>query len=238
MMAIPGMTSSPESALTRNPIDRSSNWSSVPCSQLRVPPTASASDPAITRHAALTDNGAIYTARYRKGTTAFETELATLSVVHKHAAPYHPQTCGKVERFHQTLKKFLNAQPDADTITALQADIDRFVTHYNHHRPHRSIGRRTTAQAYNARIKATPAPATTSHYRTRHDTVDNHGRVTLRYRGRLHHIGIGRPHAGTAITLLTHDRDIRIINRHTGELLRHLTLDPNRDYQPQNAKGD
>lgn len=186
----------------------------------------------------LTDNGAIYTARYRNGTTAFETELAALGITHKHAAPHHPQTCGKVERFHQTLKKFLTAQPDADTITALQADIDRFVTHYNHHRPHRSIDRRTPAHAYNTRIKATPDPTATSRYRTRHDTVDNHGRVTLRYRGRLHHIGIGRPHAGTPITLRTHDRDIRIINRDTGEILRHLTLDPNRDHQPQNAKGD
>jgi len=44
-----------------------------------------------------------------------------------------------------------------------------------------------------------------------------------------------RPHP---ITLLTHDRDIRIIKRDTGQLLRHLTLNPNRDYQPQNAKGD
>jgi transposase InsO family protein len=187
----------------------------------------------------LTDNGAIYTARYCNGITAFESELATHGIVHKHAAPYHPQTCGKVERFHQTLKKFLNAQPDADTIATLQTDIDRFVAHYNHHRPHRSLGRQTPAQAYNARIKAAPNPTTTaSRYRTRHDHVDQFGRVTLRYRGRLHHIGIGRPQKGTPITLLTRDRDIRIINRDTGELLRHLTLNPNRDYQPQNAKGD
>lgn len=186
----------------------------------------------------LTDNGAIYTARYRNGTTAFETELAAHGIVHKHAAPYHPQTCGKVERFHQTLKKYLTAQTPADTITALQADIDRFVTHYNHHRPHRSLNRQTPHDAYTARIKATPDPETARHYRTRNDTIDRFGRVTLRYRGRLHHIGIGRPHAGTPITLLTHDRDIRIINRDTGELLRHLTLNPNRDYQPQDKKED
>ena len=171
-------------------------------------------------------------------TTAFETELAALGVTHKHAAPYHPQTCGKVERFHQTLKKFLTAQPAADTINVLQAHIDRFVAHYNHHRPHRAINRETPADAYTARLKARPDPTTISRYRTRHDTIDANGKVTIRYRSRLHHIGIGRRHAHTPIAMLTNDRDIRIINRDTGQLIRHLTLDPTRDYQPQNAKGD
>ena len=184
----------------------------------------------------LTDNGAVFTARYRNGTTAFETELAALGVTYKHSAPYHPQTCGKVERFHQTLKKFLTAQQRAEALDALQSDIDRFVAHYNHHRPHRSIGRRTPHDVYTSRLKATPDPTTATRYRTRHDTVDTNGRVTLRYRGRLHHIGIGRPRAGTAITMLIAERDIRIIDADTGELIRHLTLDPSRDYQPQNAK--
>ena len=186
--------------------------------------------------AVLTDNGAVYTARYRNGTTAFETELDALGVTHKHAAPYHPQTCGKVERFHQTLKKFLAAQPDAPNLEALQVDIDRFVAHYNHHRPHRSIGRRTPHDAYTSRLKATPDPTAATRYRTRHDTVDAHGRVSLRYRGRLHHIGIGRRLTGTPIVMLIADRDIRIIHADTGELIRALTLDPSRDYQPQNAK--
>jgi transposase InsO family protein len=186
--------------------------------------------------AVLTDNGAVFTARYRNGTCAFETELAALDVTHKHAAPYHPQTCGKVERFHQTLKRFLAAQPSADTIETLQGDLDRFVAHYNHHRPHRAIGRRTPADVYSNRLKATPHPATATRYRTRHDHVDTNGRVSLRYRGRLHHIGIGRPHAGTPIIMLIAERDIRVINHDTGELLRQLTLDPTRDYQPQNPQ--
>lgn len=141
----------------------------------------------------LTDNGAVYTARYRNGTTAFETELAALGVTHKHSAPYHPQTCGKVERFHQTLKRFLTAQHPAATLDALQRDIDRFITHYNHHRPHRAIGRRTPHDAYTSRLKAHPDPTNPTRYRTRHDTIDPTGRVSLRYRGRLHHIGIAAP---------------------------------------------
>jgi transposase InsO family protein len=186
--------------------------------------------------AVLTDNGAVYTARYRNGSTAFETELAALGVTHKHSAPYHPQTCGKVERFHQTLKKFLTAQPAAETLRALQSNIDHFATHYNHHRPHRAIDRRTPHDAYTSRLKATPNPATTTRYRTRHDTIDPNGRVTLRYRGRLHHIGIGRHLTGTPIIMLIAELDIRIVHRDTGEPIRALTLNPNRDYQPQNAK--
>ena len=67
----------------------------------------------------------------------------------------------------------------------------------------------------------------------RHDRVDKTGSVTLRHNSRLHHIGIGRAHKHTAVTLLVADLDIRVIATQTGELLRHLTLNPTRDYQPQ-----
>jgi hypothetical protein len=47
-----------------------------------------------------------------------------------------------------------------------------------------------------------------------------------------YHIGVGRTHAGTNIILLVQDLDIRIVNVATGEILRQLTLDPARNYQP------
>ncbi len=68
--------------------------------------------------AALTDNGCIFTAEHRGGKVVLETELARLGVQHKRARPYHPQTCGKVERFHQTLKRYLAKQPPAGPVTA------------------------------------------------------------------------------------------------------------------------
>ena len=58
----------------------------------------------------LTDNGAIFTAESRHGTCAIELELLSLGIDYKHSRPYHPQTCGKVERFHQTLKSWLAKQ--------------------------------------------------------------------------------------------------------------------------------
>jgi hypothetical protein len=62
--------------------------------------------------------------------------------------------------------------------------------------------------------------------------IDHSGVVTLRHHGKLHHIGVGRTHAGTHVLLLVHDLHVRIIDAATGELLRDLTLDPARNYQP------
>jgi hypothetical protein len=154
-----------------------------------------------------------------------------LGIEQKHARPNHPTTCGKVERFQHTMKQWLACQPPAATLEALQIQLDTFVDIYNHHRPHRSLNRRTPHTAYTTLPKARPGqPADT--WRTRHDRIDKTGRVTLRHNGRLHHIGIGRAHTGTPIVMLIHNLDIRIINTTTGELLRTLTLDPTRNYQP------
>lgn len=101
-------------------------------------------------------------------------------------------------------------------------------------RPHRALGRRTPQQAYDARPKAVPTttPLDDSHYRIRHDKIDPSGVFTLRHNSRLHHIGIGRRHAGTDILVLVHDLHIRVLTT-DGELLRELHLNPNKDYQPQ-----
>lgn len=90
----------------------------------------------------LTDNAAIFTGRPRRGgRVALELELDLLGVRLDHSRPRHPQTCGKVERFHQTQKKWLAAQPPAATIEELQRQLDRFRRYYNTVRPHRAIGR-------------------------------------------------------------------------------------------------
>jgi transposase InsO family protein len=85
--------------------------------------------------------------------------------VRKHSCPNHPQTCGKVERFHQTMKKFLAKQPAARNLVELQAQLDTFVDYYNNVRPHRALNRKTPRSAFDARVKATPGqlPDRTSH---------------------------------------------------------------------------
>jgi hypothetical protein len=162
-----------------------------------------------------------------------ETELERLGVAHKRSRPYHPQTCGKVERFHQTMKKFLAKQPSVASLGELQAQLDRFVAYYNERRPHRALGRHTPQEVFDAKTKAHPPPsAPATHFRVRRDRIDKTGRVTLRYDSRLRHIGIGRAHIGRKVELLVADRDVRVIDADTGELIRSLTIDPTRDYQP------
>jgi transposase InsO family protein len=187
----------------------------------------------------LTDNGMVYTVRFaggRGGRTQLEAELRRLNIVQKNSRPNHPTTCGKVERFQQTLKKWLRAQtPQPRTIPQLQTLLDTFADEYNHHRPHRSLPHRATpATVYQAHPKATPGTDRTgdTHDRVRHDTISKAGTVTLRVAGQLRHIGIGRTYTGTYVLVLVQDLNVRVINASTGELLRDLTIDPRRDYQP------
>ena len=187
----------------------------------------------------LTDNGMVYTVRFatgRGGRTGLEAELRRLHITQKNSRPNHPTTCGKVERFQQTLKKWLRGQPaQPRTLTELQALIDRFLDEYNHRRPHKSLPHRAPpATAYQGRPKAVPTGdrSADAHARTRHDRIDTNGKITLRLNGRLHHIGIGRTHARTPVILLIHDHHVRVVDAATGELLRELTIDTTRDYQP------
>ena len=182
----------------------------------------------------LSDNGAVFTGRFRRGRVALELTLHSRGVVFIHSRPYHPQTCGKVERVHQTVKKHLATQPRARTLAQLQRQLDAFRGYYNTVRPHRALHRQTPQQACQARPKATASgtPLIGGHYRVRHDRIDTDGKLTLRHNSRLHHIGLGRRHAGKTVLILVHDRHVRIITT-SGKPLRDFQLDPDRDYQPQ-----
>jgi len=184
----------------------------------------------------LTDNAAVFSGKSRKGRVLLESELDRLGIVSKHSTPYHPQTCGKVERLHQSLKRFLTRQPPASSLGDLQAQLDAFRRYYNHARPHRALDGRTPAQAFAARVKAGPAAELASiQYRVRHDRIDKTGTVTLRYRSRLRHIRVGADHRNKPVYLFVAGPQVRIVTE-AGELLRALTIDPTRDYQPLNGR--
>jgi transposase InsO family protein len=204
--------------------------------------TVKAADPVHVLHSAsstfglpaslLSDNAAVFTGRSRRGKVLLELELERLGVVFKHSTPYHPQTCGKVERFHQTLKRFLRMQPPARSLAELQFQLDAFREYYNNRRPHRALNRQTPMAVFNALIKAKPAeqPAPIDH-RVRRDKIDPFGKVTLRYLGRLRHIPVGVAHKNRRVRLLVAGPDVRIVAE-DGDLIRALTLDPTRNYQP------
>lgn len=182
----------------------------------------------------LSDNGAIYTSTYRESHSGLEIDLALLGITFKHGKPYHPQTQGKVERYHLTLKKWLRKQPPAQSIDELQHQIDRFVRYYNEERPHQARGC-PPMHAWRALDKATPTLAgqqLLAKTRVRHDRVDDTGCVTLRYRRTLHHISLGRRYRGRRVIILMADLDVRVITD-DGELIRHFTLNPAKNYQPR-----
>jgi transposase InsO family protein len=180
----------------------------------------------------LSDNAAVFTARSRGGKVLLELELERLGVQVKHSTPYHPQTCGKVERLHQTLKRFLPKQPPAASLAELQLSLDAFRRYYNGRRPHRALDRRTPTAVFDSMLKARPTTAVAAlDHRVRRDKVDRFGKLTLRYLGRLRHIPVGVVHKNRKVRLLVAGADVRIVTE-DGELIRALTLDPLRSYQP------
>lgn len=182
--------------------------------------------------ATLTDNGSVFTARFVGGRNGFEYLLAHLGIQQKNGHPGHPQTQGKIERFHQTLKKWLRNQPPATTLTELQDQLDDFQNLYNTQRPHRALGGNTPADAYAATPKAAPTgrPGSREHYRLRLDHVDNGGKVSLRRAGRMHHLGVGYARRGQPVIVLTDTHTATVLHRTTGEVLSEHDINPDQTY--------
>jgi len=180
----------------------------------------------------LTDNGSVYTSRFTGGRNAFEYLLPLLGIHQKNGSPGHPQTQGKTERFHQTLQRWLRARPPARTLTELQHQLDLFQAHYNEHRSHRALQRRTPGEVYRATPKALPATNghTPGHYRLRYDRLDAKGRMTLRRAGRMHHLGVGTAHARKRVLALADEHHITVTELDTGEILSTHLIQPEKAY--------
>lgn len=179
----------------------------------------------------LTDNGVVYTARFTKGKNAFEYLLATLGIIQKNGKPYHPQTQGKIERFHQTLKKWLDKQTPASNLDELQTQLNEFQNIYNKARPHRALNGKTPDQVYSAGIKAGPAKESIAYdWRIRHDKVDKAGKLTLRRAGKLHHMGVAKEHSGKHVLMLIDRTTVMITHQETGEVLSKHLIEPEKNY--------
>ncbi len=181
--------------------------------------------------ATLTDNGAVYTSRFTGGRNNFEYLLAYLGIRQKDGSPAHPQTQGKIERFHQTLKRWLGQRPIAMSIAELQAQLDAFRAAYDEQRPHRAVGRRTPGEAYRATPKARPADSSgRGHFRLRYDITDGKGVMTLRRGGRLHHLNAGVVHARRRVLAIVDEQEVTIVGLDTGEVLSTHLIEPDKGY--------
>lgn len=185
----------------------------------------------------LTDNGTVYTARFTKGRNGFEYLLAALGIRQKNGSPGHPQTQGKIERFHQTQKRWLAAQPAAATLLELQHQLDLFQHAYNTKRPHRSLHGHTPQHAYLATIKAEPADHSISgHYRIRTDRLDLKGKVSLRRAGKMHHLGVRAENGRKRILMLIDETTVTVTELGTGEVLSQHLIEPEKHYWPDMLK--
>lgn len=185
----------------------------------------------------LTDNGTVYTSRFVGGRNGFEYLLAALGIRQKNGSPGHPQTQGKIERFHQTQKKWLAAQPRATTLRELQKQLDEFQQAYNTKRPHRSLEGNTPAHAYQATVKAEPGGQTlASHYRIRTDRLDEKGKVSLRRAGKMHHLGVRKEHGRKRVLMLIDETTVTVTEIGTGEVLSQHLIEPEKHYWPDLLK--
>lgn len=179
----------------------------------------------------LTDNGIVYTARFVKGKNGFEYLLSELDIVQKNGSPAHPQTQGKIERFHQTLKKWLSEQDRAKDLKELQRQLDEFRTIYNTQRPHKALEMRTPQSSYEATIKAIPKVAKDKeHYRVRHDSVDQFGKLSLRRAGKMHHLGVGIENQFKKVYVVVDHYKVSVVEKKTGEVLSKHVIEPTRTY--------
>ena len=181
--------------------------------------------------ATLTDNGTVYTARFTGGRNGLEHLLAWLGIRQKNGAPGHPQTQGKIERFHQTLKRWLARQPATPDLAGLEAQLDAFREIYNEQRPHRALCRRTPGEAYRAIPKEQPSgPGGRGHFRLRYDTTDSKGAMTLRRAGRLHHLNTGAAHARQRVLAIVDEHEVTVVALDTGEILSTHLIEPDKGY--------
>lgn len=182
----------------------------------------------------LSDNGLCFSGKLRGFEVLFEAKLRDAGIRPITGRAHHPQTTGKVERFQQTLKKWLRRQDHrrglCGDLAELQARLDEFVVYYNTQRPHQGIGRVTPLSRWQASPASTPANEPLEHPSPRPEpqtlTVNDDGRVRVR---RLS-IGLGVEWAGCTVTVLI-DEHYATVFQHS-ELVRHLKLDHNRYYQP------
>jgi transposase InsO family protein len=181
--------------------------------------------------ATLTDNGAVYTSRFTGGRNGFEYLLAYLGIRQKNGSPGHPQTQGKIERFHQTLKRYLGQRPVVTSLAELQMQLDAFRLAYNEQRPHRAVGRATPGEAYRATAKARPSEASgRGNFRLRYDLTDGKGAMTLRRGGRLYHLNAGVAHARRRVLAIVDEQEVTIVALDTGEVLSNHRIEPDKGY--------
>ena len=194
---------------------------------------------AITEHGAprqlISDNGMQFISRNGHKPVHFQQRLAAMGIKQLRSRPRHPQTCGKLERYHRTFKEFYADEGPAASIDELQALCDRFRWHYNHERPHQSLNQQVPADKYQALPKVKPGDPRPTRRNTgpRVPRVSSAGNISYRKRK----IGIGQAWTGQQVTVIETGPDqIVVLEEATATVLRELTIGPPGTYHPSGRK--
>ena len=179
----------------------------------------------------LTDNGAAFNQTRRGLSSQLVTHVQLLGVRAITGRPGHPQTQGKDERVHQTTQRWLRAHDRPHDHAELQVLLEEFDQHYNHHRPHQSLGMATPAEVLHDAPRAVPplppepqaAPA--APIRAVRRRVATNGKISVRHAA----IQLGYEHSNSTVTVVLSGDNVAIFGAH-GDHIRSLNLEPGRTY--------
>ena len=174
----------------------------------------------------MSDNGLCFTGRLQGREVDFERQLRSMGITHIPSSPAHPQTCGKLERSHQTTKRWLRTRPAAENHAELQAQLDDWRAHYNEHRPHTAAAGATPAQRWRSSEPAGPGEPIPSTPRVSLHTVSTAGHIGWG----SWNIAVGSQLAGQNVLVVAHDLHLKIWGQ--PGFIRELVIDPARRYQP------
>ncbi|MFG1902268.1 DDE-type integrase/transposase/recombinase [Micromonospora carbonacea] len=178
----------------------------------------------------LSDNGMAFTSRRTQpgSVSTFVQTLTDHGARPINSSPYHPQTCGKVERHHQTLKKWLKTQPPPRTLTALQALLDHYRCYYNTQRRHSALPHRTTpahAWTHAPSLGGPTSPPHQTDATIHHCPVAANGSITAAG----HRTSVGTTHAGTTVTAIRDNNHVTVYQP-DGHPIGYFHLNPNKNY--------
>lgn len=179
----------------------------------------------------LSDNGTAFSGARRGWVSALETNLRALGVIPITSSIAHPQTCGKNERAHATVQKWLRRQRAAATLAELQDQLDTYRERYNHRRRKTHLNGMTPAQRYalgpldgpGTTPAAWPVTVTTK-------TVSASGCVGID----KHLLGVGRAHATKTVTAIRQHRHVAVFDSNI--LLAEFTITGHRNYVAKNPQ--
>lgn len=198
-----------------------------------------AMETAITEHGAprqlINDNGQQFISRDGHKPVHFQQRLAAMGIKQLSSRPRHPQTCGKLERYHRTFKDFYADHGPAASIDELQGLCDRFRWHYNHERPHQSLNQQVPSERYQALPKVGPGDRRPRRPKTGPwvHTVSSAGTISHHRRK----INIGQAWKGQQVTVIETGPDHIVVLEHdTGAVLRELTVGSPGTYHPSGKK--